>query len=54
MIRVEGAPETLIPTVRRALEPVTPASAFVTLRPVRESVERVLRPWRLGATMFVC
>ncbi|HSA55713.1 MAG TPA: ABC transporter permease [Gemmatimonadaceae bacterium] len=52
LARVQGDPAAMLPAVRRALEPHVPGSAFLTVRTLRESVDRVLRPWRLGAAMF--
>jgi ABC-type antimicrobial peptide transport system permease subunit len=52
MVRVDGDPAAMVGTIRRELLPLTPASGFVTIRPVAASVEAVLRPWRLGAMMF--
>jgi putative ABC transport system permease protein len=51
MVRAR-APLAMIATVREALTPITPANGFVTIRPITESIERVTRPWRLGAVMF--
>ena len=46
------APAALVPVVRQALAPIVPANSFVTVRPVAESIDRAIRPWRLGAVMF--
>jgi predicted permease len=52
LIRVDGDPARLAPAVRRALLPALPGTLHLTVRPLGTSVERALRPWRLGATMF--
>jgi predicted permease len=52
LIRVDGDPARLAPAVRRALLPALPGALHLTVRPLGTSVERALRPWRLGATMF--
>jgi predicted permease len=45
-------PTTMASAVRRALVDITPPSGLVTVRPLAASIERVVRPWRLGAVMF--
>jgi putative ABC transport system permease protein len=52
LVRVDGDPARLAATVRRALLPSLPGTVHLTVRPLGTSVERALRPWRLGATMF--
>ena len=52
LVRVDGDPVRLAPAMRRALLPTLPRSMHLTVRPLGTSVERALRPWRLGATMF--
>jgi len=39
--------------VRRAMQRVMPAPAYVTVSPLEDLVETQRRSWRLGATMFV-
>lgn len=52
VIRTEGEARLLAPVVRQALGPRLPASVHLTVTPLASSVDRVVRPWRLGATMF--
>ena len=51
MVRVRE-PAAMVGTIRKALGGITPPNAFLTIRPVGESIDRVIRPWRLGAVMF--
>ncbi len=51
MVRVRE-PTAMIAAIRTALAPITPATAFLTIRPIGDSVDRAIRPWRLGAVMF--
>jgi predicted permease len=39
-------------TVRRELQRLMPGAAYVAITPMSEFIEPVMRPWRLGATMF--
>jgi len=39
--------------VRKALQPHMPGESYVTVRPMREIVDRARSSWELGATMFV-
>jgi putative ABC transport system permease protein len=52
LVRVDGDPAAFVSTLRSALLPTLPAAVHLTVRPLGTSVERALRPWRLGATMF--
>jgi predicted permease len=52
LVRVDGDARAKIPTVQRELQAIVPGTVFLTVRWLGESVGRVLRPWRLGATMF--
>ena len=52
LVRVDGDPVRVAPALRRALLPSLPGALHLTVRPLGTSVERALRPWRLGATMF--
>jgi len=45
-------PTRMVSAVRQALAPITPPSGIVTIRPLAASIDRVMRPWRLGAVMF--
>ena len=52
LVRVDGDPARFAPALRTALLPALPAALHLTVRPLGTSVQRALRPWRLGATMF--
>jgi predicted permease len=52
LVRTEGDPERLAEPVRRELQALMPSGAFVMARPLAQDLDRVFRPWRLGATMF--
>jgi predicted permease len=52
LVRVNGDPARIAPGIRAALLPSLPGSLHLTVRPLGTSVQRALRPWRLGATMF--
>ena len=52
LVRVDGDPAQLARSVRSALLPSLPGTVHLTVRPLGTSVQRALRPWRLGATMF--
>ena len=52
LVRVDGDPARFAPALRTALLPSLPAALHLTVRPLGTSVQRALRPWRLGATMF--
>jgi putative ABC transport system permease protein len=52
LVRVDGDPARLAPAVRSALLPSLPGAVHLTVRPLGNSVQRAIRPWRLGATMF--
>ncbi len=51
-LRTAGQPRRLLEPVRRALQAVMPGTAVVTVQPLSVTLDPVLRPWRLGATMF--
>jgi putative ABC transport system permease protein len=52
LVRVDGDPARLAPSLRSVLLPSLPAALHLTVRPLGTSVQGALRPWRLGATMF--
>ena len=52
LVRTDGDPARLAPALRSALLPSLPAGLHLSVRPLGTSVDRALRPWRLGATMF--
>ena len=55
-VRVRGggqSAEREAESVRRALQKFMPGAAYVTTTPMSEIFAPTIRPWRLGATMFV-
>lgn len=48
-----GNASRIAETVRRALQPLMPGAAYVTVQPMAEIYGPQIRSWRLGATMFV-
>jgi ABC-type antimicrobial peptide transport system permease subunit len=52
LVRVAGAPGTIVPLVRRELQALDGAMPFVYVKAYSELVAPQLQPWRLGATMF--
>jgi putative ABC transport system permease protein len=52
-IRVRGNAARAGESIRHALQPLMPGSAYVTVRPMAEIFGPTIRSWRLGATMFV-
>ena len=51
-VRTAGDPARLVEPLRRELQRVMPGAAYVNVRSVSSTLDFVLRPWRLGATMF--
>jgi len=51
-IRTADNPARLTEPLRKELQRVMPGAAYVNVRPVSATLDYVLRPWRLGATMF--
>jgi predicted permease len=52
-IRVRGDAARQMEPLRRALQPLMPGSAYVTVRPMSEIFAPNIKSWRLGASMFV-
>jgi predicted permease len=52
MVRVSGDGRAMVATLRRAAQSMAPASTFVAVTAVRSSVDRVVRPWRIGAMVL--
>jgi predicted permease len=52
LVRTRGDAARMAVTVREALQAHLPASVHMTVAPIGTSVARVLRPWRMGATLF--
>ena len=53
LLRMRGDPAAQAEQVRKALQPVMPGEAYVTVRPLDELVAGNRRSWQVGATMFV-
>jgi predicted permease len=53
LVRVAGHAADVTERVRRGLQPVMPADAYVTALPLEEMLASPMRSWQLGATMFV-
>jgi predicted permease len=51
-VRPRGDAVTLRDALRVEMLRLNPAIAFVTVRPLQDSLDPQIRPWRLGATMF--
>ncbi len=51
-VRTDGDPGRLVEPLRRELQRLMPGNAYVTTRPLASTLDYVVRPWRLGATMF--
>jgi predicted permease len=52
VVRTEGSPRALIPTLRRELGAAAPGVRYVDVVPMTDRLDPLVRPWRLGATMF--
>jgi len=52
-VRVTGDAADYSGAIRRALQPLMPAAAYVNVRPLRELVDPRMRGWQFGATMFL-
>ncbi|MEP7086564.1 MAG: ABC transporter permease [Gemmatimonadota bacterium] len=52
-VRTHGDGRRLAETVRKVLQPLMPGSSYVTVTPMHDIVDPSLRPWRVGATMFL-
>jgi predicted permease len=52
-VRTAGAAAPQAEAIRRALQPLMPGAAYVTVTPLREILGGEMRSWELGATMFV-
>ncbi len=51
-VRGSGDPDRLAAAVRREMQALAPDLPFVDTHPLSGLLERQLRPWRLGATVF--
>jgi predicted permease len=52
MIRPRGTPKAFAPTAIRSIEAMDASIDRVTAWPIRELIDPLLRPWKLGATVF--
>ena len=53
LVRVAGKAKDYVEPVRRELQRMMPASAYVTAIPFGTVIDPAMRSWRIGATMFV-
>jgi predicted permease len=53
LIRFVGARAPMIEMVRRELQRLDPGIGYISVRSPQDNVDWQVRPWRLGATMFV-
>jgi predicted permease len=53
LVRPRGNAVAYIPELRRQLHALHPGIAYLTINPLQAPIERQVRPWRLGATMFL-
>ncbi|HTL04888.1 MAG TPA: FtsX-like permease family protein, partial [Gemmatimonadales bacterium] len=51
-VRTSGDPRRLAEPLRRELQTLVPGTTYVTVIPLASTLDYLLRPWRLGATMF--
>jgi predicted permease len=52
MVRVSGDSRAMKSTVRRVVQSMAPPSTFVSVIAIRDVVDLVVRPWRIGATVL--
>lgn len=52
MVRTRGAATEHAETVSRALQELMPRASYLTVMPLSDLVDREMRSWSLGATMF--
>ena len=53
LVRVAGRGADFAESVRRGLQPVMPADAYITVVPLEDMLAPQMQSWQLGATMFV-
>jgi predicted permease len=51
-VRTDGEPARLVGTLQREMQLAAPQATFAEVRPMLELIDPLVRPWRLGATMF--
>ncbi len=52
LVRTDGEPASLIPSVRHAMLSAASGLPFAEVQPMAAYLEPEMRPWRLGASMF--
>ena len=52
LVRTAGDPSELVGAVRKEMLAMDPALAYVDAQPLREFIDRQMRSWQLGATVF--
>jgi len=53
LVRVTGDAGRFAETIRRRLQPLMPGNSEVTVTPMRDALAPQMRPWQLGATLFL-
>ena len=53
LVRSARSPGLMIETIRRELQRLDPGIGYISVQPLQDNVDWQVRPWRLGATMFV-
>jgi predicted permease len=53
LVRPRGEPLAYIPELRHRLHALHAGITYLTINPLQAPIERQVRPWRLGATMFL-
>jgi putative ABC transport system permease protein len=53
LVRVNGNAASIAETIRRRLHRILPQTADVTVTPLRSIIDSKMRPWQLGATLFL-
>jgi predicted permease len=51
-LRTAGDPRAMVTTLRRELRAAAPDARYVDVSPLADRIDPLVRPWRLGATMF--
>lgn len=53
VVGVAGEPADAAPAVQRLIQSTSPTPVYARVRPYQELLDPQMRPWRLGATLFV-
>jgi predicted permease len=53
IIAVAGEPADMVASVQRAIQSTSTVPVYARVRPYQELLDPQMRPWRLGATLFV-